>query len=317
MTIRKLLSPRRATWSKTCAVAFVAASLAAGGSAFGQNYSTNFNTGFTPNAPLSTQDNWDTNDVYNSTTGVGQTDDVGPVTGYAGSSSTTPVNYQGAVGGLYHSSGELPGSTVVYLEHPYSPGTATSYALNTDFDISFPATGTSGASFTRDTFSFNFGSNFGSTPAGAPTTLFSLNFTPDRSGNGNSTNQMQVGYTVGTSTTTTSNAILYNGIYHLQLSVNVPARTAVATVTGTTVTGTTSTYTLNISLAGVNPAAVQQVAATWTLFDTTGSATHGYTNAGSNALVFDNFSVPEPSTWAMLGLGAAGLGFVLRRRVRA
>ncbi len=307
MTICKLLSPRRATWSKTCAVAFVAASLAAGGSAFGQNYSTNFNTGFTANASLSGQDNWDTNDAAASPTSpVGQSDYVGPVTGYAGSSST---NYQGALGGLYHSSGELPGAPIVYLEHPYSPGAATSYALNTDFDIAFPATGTSGANYSRDSFGFNFGSNF---QTATPTNLFSLNFTPDLSGNGNSANQMLFGYTVNGATTTTNNAVLYNGIYHLQLSVNVTARTAVATIAGA------NNYSLNILLTAINPAAVQEVAATWNLFDkTTGNATSGYSNAGSNALIFDNFSVPEPSIWAMLGMGAAGLALVLCRRAQA
>ena len=310
MTIRTLFSPRRDTWSKTCAVALVAASLAAGGSAFGQAYSTTFDTGFTARASLSGQDGWDTNDAATSAT-LGQSDYVGQVTNYPGSSST---NYQGGLGGLYHppppgGTTELPGSPIVYLEHAYSPGNAASYALSTDFDITYPAAGTANASFSRDTFGFNFGSNF---QTATPTTLFSLNFSPDLSGNGNSANQMVIGYTVGTTTTNTDNAVLYNGIYHLTLSVYVPQRSAVATITGS------NNYSLTILLTGIDPGAVQEVAAVWNLSDkTTGNATDGYSDAGTNALVFDNFQVPEPSTWAMLGVGAAGLGLVLRRRAGA
>ncbi len=310
MTIRKLLSSRRAFRSQTCVVALFAASLAACGSAFGQGFGTTFDEGTgtypQPRGSLSGQNNWDTNDGRaNNTTPVGQSDYVGPVDGYTGSSTT---NYQGGLGGLYHSSGELPGKSTVYLYHAASPGSASTYVFNTDFDISFPAAGTAGESYTRDSFGFNFQTT-------ALSNLFSVNFTPDLSGNNNSVNQMVIGTSVNNSANNpTVNAILYNSIYHLQLSVNVPGRMMTVAITGT------NNYNFTISLASVDPASVQQIAATWVLSNTSGvDANGGYTNAGSNAIIFDNFAltVPEPSTWAMLGLGVVAGGLLLRRRARA
>jgi hypothetical protein len=40
-----------------------------------------------------------------------------------------------------------------------------------------------------------------------------------------------------------------------------------------------------------------------------------YTNADGNTVGFET-SVPEPSTWAMMLLGFAGLGFLAYRKVR-
>lgn len=314
MSIRHPSSRRLVGWSSVGAAAFFAASLALTGAAFGQSYSTTFDEGtYTARGSLSGQNGWDTNDAARASTAedVGQSDYVGPITYQTGSNTGKFSGYQGALGGLYHgttaptntTASELPGSPIVYLFHAFSPGNASSYALNTDLDISYSATS---ASPTRDAFGFNFQtSGLGN--------LFSLNFTPDAS----NASQMVIGYTVNGVQTIPANAsaILYNSVYHLQISVNVAAKSLTASFTGT------NSFTLsNISLASINPAAVQQVATTWTLTNTSGvDANGGYTNAGSNAIIFDNFAltVPEPSTWAMFGLGATALVIFLRRRIPA
>ena len=284
--------------------ALVAAVLSFSPLAHGQGYSTTFD-GYTTGS-LSGQNGWDTNDPYvgTDTTGapgseIGQSDFVGIITGY----SSTATDDWAYLGGLDRSS-VVPGHSTVYVYNNFAATPLTglsSYAFNVDMSV-YPG----GSPYTTlDQFAWTFGT-------AATPNLFSVNFVP------NSNSVDAVRYSVnGGGLVTTGNGIVTNSIYHLTVNVNVVAKTFSISVTPTG--GTALTLASNISLGTIDASTVTQVAATWTLANTAADASGGYSGAGSNSLIFNNYSVgavPEPSTWALVGIGGLLL-LAVRRRVRA
>ena len=312
-------SCRASILPKACVAAFMtAASLLGGSTAFSQGYATTFDN-YTNGGSLSGQDGgtgvpWDTNDPDKTptTTGyggeyVGQADYVGTVTNYSNPSS----DYWAYLGGGQNGTAypySLPGSSTIYDYRPFTLGSPSGYAFNVDMSI---GTTTNSAFPNRDSFAWTFLSSASGTTIG--TNLFSLNFTPDTS-----TSLMDVGYTVnGGALVPSGKAIFYNSVYHLTISVNVTTKTASVSLTPTSGTAVTIA---TIALASTSPGSVQEVAATWVLADKTDKdANGGYTGAGGNELLFNNYAVtvPEPSTWAMMGLGLVAVGVFARRRVHA
>lgn len=101
-------------------------------------------------------------------------------------------------------------------------------------------------------------------------------------------------------------------------NLTINAGVVITNMTGTTLTlNDPATSTVNLLGTGVqDTVAALVIAGINQLPGTYGSATSGAQFilpdfAGTGQLLV---AVPEPSTWAMLGLGAVGLGFALRRR---
>ncbi len=278
--------------------AFAAALLALGSAAYGQGYSTNFDnaTTFPPGGSLSGNDGWDTNDPYNATDGKGQADYVGQLNGY------TPANNLNdelaGLGGFQRNAATnldiSPDRGLVYLYHPINATGAP--AVNFDVDLAIT---TSSSTFPNaDTFGWTFQTATGN--------LFSVDFVPIKDSNGNAAEAVE--YAVGTGALTNTGLQISpntTSLYHLNVGVNVTGKSF-----GFTLTGSNTVSFNNISLANVaSDFNVTDVAATWTLANAA--------SAGSNELIFDNYAVtvPEPSTWAMLGVGVV-LATVLVRRQR-
>ena len=279
---------------------FAALFLTCGSFARGQGYSTTFDTGFLPNYTLSGQDSWNTNDADNGATtsggqSIGQSDFVGIVQNYS-ASGTDNWAY---LGGLDHAN-TVPGSDPVFLYRPFTLAGLSSYSFNVDFGISSSTTYPN-----RDAFAWTFQNSLG-------TSLFSVDFAPV-TGAGN---PFAVRYTVnGGAEVSTGNGLLSNSIYHLSVSVNVVAKSFSITLTPTS--GSPVTLASNVSLGTLNASTVTDVAATWTIASGT-TDNGGYTGAGGNALIFNNYAVtPEPSTWVVTGLAAIALFVVVRRKARA
>ena len=89
------------------------------------------------------------------------------------------------------------------------------------------------------------------------------------------------------------------------------AKTAIGTELGTVILSLVSTAT---TLYGIDTVDTSKIGI-YTINTTTGVATQVSTVEGlPTGYELDTAAAPEPSTWAVLGLGSAGLGLVLRRR---
>jgi|GEM_PF-4311411 len=288
-------------------------------------YSTNFNpAGYTLPAPndapfitgsLSAQNGWDTNDAN-------QPDAVGHVSYY----STSANDYWVQFGGLAVSTGD-PGPPVVPPAYPSVASSelwknvSLSDTHNAQFKVKMAITSSDETNPSLDTFHWKFGT--AGTPSeevGTPgTSIVSLDFVPnsgvlqvkytDSAGSHNSLGGYGMPYDVKYDIIATLTGLQDGQTPHLNVSFQQGANAP--------------TVVINNDLTLSDPtASIATVGAVWDLantggFDSQGVGT-GYPNYGLNTLQFDNYSVavPEPSVFALLGLGC--LGFVgLRSRKKS
>lgn len=309
---------------------FALATLAVTSAGFAQLYpvySENFNSTatYTLGDTLSDQSGWTTNDegtggTYSypgSTAGIiGQSDGINLVPNV----STAPGDYVGFIGGAYGKA-VAPGRSNVTLNHSLPTNNAQTVSFSTDFLVTAPTA----SNPVHDGFGFSLTGTGGAS-------LFSINFAVR---NDNSAASDNVTYTVGATTTTSPYAIsLLTQRYKLTINANVASGTFSAFLqaedaTGALTAGSLVTIASNQTYALAGAGNIAGYAALWNLTNsnpatdttlannpaTAGTNNRAYSNAGTNALYFDNVfvSVPEPSTYAMLGLGALGLIFMARR----
>jgi hypothetical protein len=309
----KFFLPNARALSTATGGAFAALLVSFGSLAHGQGYTTTFDPseGYQANYTLSDQLGWVTNDEStgatipgNANIGIGQSDFVGILGGYSASGS----DYWGLLGG-----GErpyaVPGTSPVYLDHPFNVAGSASYNFNVQFSISSSATPYPN----NDSFAWSFGT------ASNPT-LFSIDYAPTTVVIGGiSTTVDSVRYSVNGVQTPTGEAITQNTSFQLSVAVNVTGKSFGFSMTPTVAGASLPIVENGISLGTLDPSTVTQVAATWILSNTAADANGGLENGGSNSLLFNNYSVtvPEPSTWVMLGLGTVALLVMIRRKARA
>ncbi len=326
-------------------VALVAISLASAASAQNQYpvYSENFN-GLDAGQTLSDNDGFTTNDEdtggkyqYSTTVGgvtsfhtgtIGQSDYVGDISFFeAGGGAGNNTAFLGGAFGHAVAPGAVGTAGTVTLNEPL-PSTAGSAAVtfSTDFAITNP-----NASYpNQDSFAFTLRNTAG-------IALISIGFVP---GGVNVNNLLvdNVTYTAGAANGASGMAALPLGSnyrYKLTISVNVAAGTFSATVqqestVDGSLTGGVATLVSNATYSAAAVGAIAGYQVGWTLADKTDTAlaTNGLaagtnnvalTGAGINAIYFDNVleTVPEPSTYALMGLGAGGLVFAVRRARKA
>ena len=289
-------------------------------------YSTNFDSFTTETLsgqPVGVSPNWDTNDADNgvltaTNKSIGQSDYVGTLTNYSNPAATDKF---GALGGLQHNSpssgppattGVVPGASTVYLFRNFTLPSTNMIAFNVDFAIP-ESSGTVANPGVNDRFAWTFQNAGG-------TNLFSVDFVPETTAATTTGSKIPFDLmtTVGGIQTPSGKAMDSSSLYHLAININVPNKTFTFTLTPTD--GTTPYTSNTISLGTIDPTTVTDIAATWNLNDTSNVSNGGYQNAGTNALIFNNYAVtvPEPSTWATISVAAAGLvAFAWRRRLAA
>lgn len=292
-------------------------------------YSENFSTGYSIGDALSDNINWGTNDRYtggrytynvNQTGVIGQSDFVG----YQANLSLTASDYVGFLGGGFGQQ-IAPGVAATTGPVTVSRALPTASATNVVFSTDYQVTNPNGAFPSHDSFAFAL--------TGASGNLISINFVPNST---NSTSIDNITYTNAAGVASAPVAGMNLGSltrYRLTVSVNVTAGTFGATyqaenITTGALTGVVGTLAPTGTAYGTG--AITGLAVTWTLADKTtgvlasnlglganqsGTNNFAHTNAGINALYFDNIlvTVPEPSTYAMVVLGVIGLAVMIRR----
>ena len=293
--------------------AFAAFSLVVGATAHGQVlYGTTFDG--TTTSPYNDASSYaQGNDLVNQGNWTGNDDpslQEGPPTTYHGGLNSVVAGSFGANATASGNAGNLegeiipadpnsggytdyPGQTSVFVAHPLvlSPAAnAAGYALNTDFNISAPLT-TSVAS----------GYGFGFLNA-SNANVVSVLFIRDPS----DSTKDNVEYRIGTGAIVNPGnaAVTIGKNYHLTLSVNVANNTFSIAAGGLTVVPSTSLGTAGAGSSVTQVGALQFITGT-----ATPDGNGGYMGAGDDQITFDNFTVtvPEPSTYAIMGLGLFGL----------
>lgn len=274
-----------------------------------------------PTDPLAGQNAWASNDgtVTSGTRGssaqlVGNSNYLGPVGMFFGGT------FAGALGGVYRVAGGTAGTPdvvpsatnasggVISLYHPINltPAAAT-FALNVDFFVAAPGVSSTTSTFkNHDTFSFTLGNG--------TITLASINFVPATTADPATNDAVTVTGATG-QTATTNYGIVLNSQYHLSLFVTNTATGAFTLqLQGQQDAAPVTVY--SGLLGPVNGTTISQAGVLWNLADKTVGTNNGFQGAGDNYIAFDNFllGVPEPSTYAMMAVGAAGLARALRLR---
>ena len=262
-------------------------------------YITNFDPpAYFGNSSLSGQQGWDTNNYSdNGTPGnplddLGQSDSVGELAGY----STSASDFWGLLGGVI---GFAPVVNTSYLFVPLNLVGESQAVFNVRFGIissQLPQT-------EEDTFGWTFRNSVGNQ-------LLRVAFIPDINQGGqlavrvfDSANSELAG--------SGSFDIAYDSQY--DLSVNVSGAGIVSVSIDDLLANPPAQIINNQPAAGAIPSAISNIAATWTLADTTSFPNGERPNYGSNSLVFDNYSViPEPSSAFLLIFSS--LFLTLRRR---
>ncbi len=289
-------------------------------------YNENFNSGYNSAQSLSDQAGWTTNDEFTGATyngaDVGQSDGVSQVGGVALANG----DLQGILGGVYYPGTAVPGTNAVTLGHGFALGSGLTASINLDYVVTQSQTPNSN----HDAFGIALRNTAGGT-------LFSVDFT--RLVNTNDpkyTTYDNIGYTSGSSTPVTALSFQLGLRYHLTITLNGRGTAnqtfSASFFTEDSTTGLQNGGVFNVATNVAYTGTVAGLAATWNLFSNSTAAANGtatgfgsqgtnntaYNAPGSNALYFDNIvvAVPEPSTYALLGVGAFGL-MVLRRRLCA
>ena len=273
--------------------------------AHGAGYITNFDPpAFVGGASLSGQELWDTNNyspgpdmIPGTADDLGQSDFVGIISGY----STTMSDHWALLGG---GAGIAPVVNTSYLFRPVDPEGATAAAFNVRFGISSSQTPRGN----KDTFGWTFRDSTGAQ-------LLRVGFIPATNQANNLTVRV---YDAANNELPGSGAvnIFNNSIYDLSLGISSTSTVSLSLKDGL---GNTTQIINNQVAAGAIPSALSDVAATWSLFDTTTSPNGERPNYGSNSLLFDNYSlafVPEPAT-TLFGLALGVFGIAARRRQRS
>ena len=250
------------------------AALALFTTAQGASYVTDFNPpAFAGNRTLSGQGSWDTNNYLPS---LGQSDFVGVLSGY----SLTISDYWGLLGGAV---GIAPVVNTSFLYRPVVSSGATSAA----FSVKFGIISSQIPRGNKDTFGWTFRDSSG-------VQLLRVSFIPATSQSNNLTVRIY---------DASNNQLLGSGLYNIfydakyDLSLSLSS-TGVVSMSLKDSLGITTPIVNSQIATGAIPHSISDVAATWTLFDTTANPNGTRPNFGSNALVFDSYSltfvIPDP-----------------------
>ena len=280
--------------------ALAVASAAHGQTIFTENFSSyTVDIGFTDQTT-----NFVTNDPVagtNPITGaqMGDLNEVVPfgATGFNNTNAGQLLGGASDAGGVY----AYPTVSPVTLTESFRFGSTTELVAGYNFGMDFKVD----PSNTAATSTYSLTLNVGAAAA------ITISFSADPM---NATQDVATLTSTGTGTTSSGNAIQLTGFYHLNIAVDT-AGNGTVTYFGYNADGTPSntkdigTFTTNAGALAVDSYSIDQ-------------ATPGgvpATNTAADDITFDNVSVtavPEPSTYAMMGLGLLGLVGMMKFRRR-